>query len=65
MKRREFIQQTAMATAGALAFSSFSFKQKSEIGLQLYTLRDVINQDVKGTLEKVAALGYEKVEAYG
>lgn len=65
MKRREFIQQTAMAAAGALALSSFSFKQKNEIGLQLYTLRDVINKDVKGTLEKVAALGYQKVEAYG
>ncbi len=54
-----------MAAAGAFALSSFNFKQKSEIGLQLYTLRDIINKDVKGTLEKVAALGYQKVEAYG
>jgi sugar phosphate isomerase/epimerase len=65
MKRREFIQQSALATAGAFALSSFTSKKQSDIGLQLYTLRDVINRDVKGTLEKVAALGYKKVEAYG
>jgi sugar phosphate isomerase/epimerase len=65
MNRRKFIKQSAMATGATLAFSSFTFKKQTEIGLQLYTLRDVINKDVKGTLEKVAALGYQKVEAYG
>lgn len=34
-------------------------------GLALYTLRDEMAKDVKGTLEKVAALGYQYVEAAG
>lgn len=32
------------------------------IGLQLYTLRDVMTDDYEGLLRKVAALGYEGVE---
>ena len=35
------------------------------ISLQLYTLRDLTSQDMLGTLEKVAALGYEGVELAG
>jgi sugar phosphate isomerase/epimerase len=64
MKRREFIQQSALATAGALALSSFSFAKKKKIGLQLYSLRDVIDKDPKNILKKVAAFGYKELEAY-
>ncbi|WP_274650910.1 sugar phosphate isomerase/epimerase family protein [Paenibacillus humicola] len=35
------------------------------IGLQLYTLRNELAQDFKGTLRKVAELGYEGVEFAG
>jgi sugar phosphate isomerase/epimerase len=38
-------------------------KKGKEVGLQLYSLRDVINKDVKGTIEKVGAMGYKIVEA--
>ena len=33
------------------------------VGLQLYTLRDQMDQDVRGTLEKVAAIGYKDLES--
>ncbi len=33
------------------------------VGLQLYTLFNVIDADVKGTLKKVADIGYEEVES--
>ena len=33
-----------------------------KLGLQLYTLRDLLEQDFKGTLAKVAELGYQGVE---
>ncbi|WP_336789368.1 sugar phosphate isomerase/epimerase family protein [Paenibacillus sp. MMO-177] len=36
-----------------------------KFGIQLYTLRDLTVHDFKGTLEKVAALGYEGVEFAG
>ena len=64
MNRREFIETSATATLGALALSSFSFIDKNKIGLQLYSLRDIIGKDVKGTLEKVAKFGYQELEAY-
>jgi sugar phosphate isomerase/epimerase len=35
------------------------------IGLQLYTLRDVIKKDVKGTISQLAEWGYTEFETYG
>jgi sugar phosphate isomerase/epimerase len=35
------------------------------IGLQLYTLRSVLETDVRGTLEQVADIGYDEVEFAG
>jgi sugar phosphate isomerase/epimerase len=66
MKRREFIQTAAFIAVIALALPSFMNikKAKSSIGLQLYTLRDVIPADPKGVLKKVAEAGYTKLEAY-
>ncbi len=63
MKRREFIQTSAMAAA-ALALPSFSFVDKKKIGLQLYSLRDVIKTDPKGVMKKVAEFGYSHVETF-
>jgi sugar phosphate isomerase/epimerase len=64
MKRRDFIQTSLMAT-GAMAMSSFAVAaDKKHIGLQLYTLRDVIFKDPKGVLKKVADFGYTEVETF-
>lgn len=38
-------------------------KPAKEIGLQLYSVRDVIKDDVKGTIQKIGAMGYKTVEA--
>jgi sugar phosphate isomerase/epimerase len=35
------------------------------IGLQLYTVRDEVERDLEGTLQSIAALGYEGVELFG
>lgn len=35
------------------------------IGIQLYSLREVISSDVNGVIEKVAKAGYQDVETYG
>ena len=70
MKRGKFIQ------SGALAFSSlvlarsalagiFSGKIVQSFGLQLYTLGDLMTTDPKGTLQKLAAIGYKEVESAG
>jgi len=36
-----------------------------EIGVQLYTVGDVLRQDFAGTLKQVAAIGYKQVEFAG
>ncbi len=67
MDRRRFIQTSAIATVGMLTLPSIlaEAKGKNSIGLQLYSLRDVIMKDVKGTLSSVAGWGYKQVETYG
>jgi sugar phosphate isomerase/epimerase len=69
MKRRTFIQSAALAVAGAgLATSAWAApgsKYKNKIGLQLYSLRDIINKDPKGVLKSVADFGYKELETYG
>lgn len=52
-----------MALAGAAVFGCEPPKKK--LGLQLYTLRDVINNDVGGTMKKLVEWGYNEFEAYG
>jgi sugar phosphate isomerase/epimerase len=67
MKRRDFITHSALALAGA-AFSVDVLakgKKGGSIGLQLYSLRDVINKDVKGTLKQLSDWGYKELETYG
>jgi len=65
MQRRQFIQTAAAASAAAL-IPSFAFTSpKRKIGIQLYTLRDVIFKDVQGTLKQVADFGYQELELFG
>src|SRR6478609_1947754 len=68
MKRREFIQYSSLAVGGMLLPSlvgcGTSEKMQKSIGLQLYSLRDIIKKDVQGTLKEVAKIGYKKVESY-
>jgi sugar phosphate isomerase/epimerase len=66
MDRRKFIQASSLAAAGMVMLPSLlEAKKKSAIGLQLYTLRDVIKSDPKGILTAVAAMGYTEAETYG
>ncbi len=53
--------------AGALASAALAFGQERryKLGLQLFTIRAPMRQDVDGTLQRVAAMGYEELETYG
>ena len=66
--RRTFIKQTGLALAATSLMPNIFFgntKRQASLGLQLYSLRETIEADVKGTLEKIAAIGYKEVETYG
>ena len=63
--RRNFIKHTGLLATGAALLPSFACNSMSSIGLQLYSLRDIISEDITNIIEKVAAIGYKEVETYG
>jgi len=68
--RRKFLQQSGtIALSGlllpGLGKADFFFKKTVPVGLQLYTLGDLMSTDAKGTLQKLAAIGYKEVESAG
>ncbi len=65
MKRREFLKHSAVLSAGFVAMPQLVFGKTPGIGLQLYTLRDIISKDVPGVLSQIAKAGYGEVEMYG
>ncbi len=67
MNRRTFLQ-AATAAGAASFFAHDAFGQQGRIdrvGLQLYSVRDLMKQDMPGTLAKVAAIGFKEVEFAG
>jgi sugar phosphate isomerase/epimerase len=63
--RRHFIKQASLASS-TLLFNPFKwYKDSGLIGIQLYTLRDQAGKDLKGTIAKIASIGYTSVEVIG
>ena len=68
MKRRTFLQTaTAAAAASAITYPSWAAGSayQDKVGLQLYSLRDIIHKDPKKILTEVASYGYKQLETYG
>ncbi len=70
--RRKFIQQSGAFALGSLLIPQLGksgfFKAPMAyppVGLQLYTMGNLMTGDTKGTLEKLAAIGYREVESAG
>jgi sugar phosphate isomerase/epimerase len=69
MERRAFLGSLAAATVlPRLSFASLDPLVRAriaKIGIQLYTVRDLMKADFEGTLAKVAQIGYREVEFAG
>lgn len=71
MKRRTLLKGTAaMAaapwlSAGGRAAATETGNRLERIGIQLYTVRDRMAEDLPGTLHKIARIGYDEVEFAG
>jgi len=68
MKRRQFINDSAKASASALLFSSYIIKRDpmlQKIGIQFFSLPKLLDQDLPGTLYMLSKIGYREVELYG
>ena len=69
MKRKQFLQTSGAAIFGSMllrnkGLSSLSdFIKDRPVGLQLFTFFNVIDDDVEGTLKKIAAVGYKEIES--
>ncbi|GAB3931700.1 sugar phosphate isomerase/epimerase family protein [Mucilaginibacter myungsuensis] len=65
--RRDFLKNMGALAAGSVLMpslaSAFNYKKVSNVGVQLYTFRDAMMADAKGTLEKIAALGIKQIES--
>jgi sugar phosphate isomerase/epimerase len=69
MGRRRFLQSAGSAAAGAAAggsltalFAQIAPNWKNQIGIELFTVRNLLAKDYDGTLAKLAAMGYKEVE---
>ena len=74
--RRDFLRLSATGALGAFVISKSDWKslgkptvglsvddpKTSEIGLQLYTVRDAMGKDVPGSLKKVSDIGFKHLE---
>lgn len=63
LSRRTFIKTTSILSSGMFIEPSMLYdRDNKRIGLQLYTVRDLMEHDPKGTLAKVAKIGYNSIE---
>jgi sugar phosphate isomerase/epimerase len=65
LTRREFIgSATAGLAAAALAPQTFAKPVARPIGVQLYTVRSLLPNNVAGTLDAIRKIGYDNVETF-
>lgn len=80
MDRRSFIKSSAVAGLSSMAFFGAGCASQEEpavetkeelkgsvasIGVQLYTVRSLMQEDFAGTIERVARIGYKELEFAG
>jgi sugar phosphate isomerase/epimerase len=68
MNRRTFIESSvaaAMLTSTASSLWAAAIHRIDRVGLQLYTVRKLMEQDFDGTIAGVAQIGYKEVEFAG
>jgi len=78
ISRRSFFKNAGALALGALVLpaigkssgllsdqaSLLDTNKLQNVGIQLYSVKDVLEQDLEGTLQKLAAMGYKEVESY-
>lgn len=69
ISRRAFLKTASASAAVAAAMGGASNLMANPLGLpigvQLYSVREMLPKDYEGTLKKLAAIGYQEVEAAG
>jgi sugar phosphate isomerase/epimerase len=63
--RRDFLKISTVGALGMMAMGQYACtpdRKSYGVGLQLYTIRDAMAADVKGSLQKLSELGYKNLE---
>ena len=65
--RRTFVKTVGVAAAASFLSPGIMLGagKKRKIGIQLYTLRDMMGEDFEGTLSTISDIGYTQVESAG
>ena len=70
--RRDFLKISATGSLGMMLLGATGCgtgaakdRKSYNVGIQLYTIRDAMTADVKGTLKKVSDMGYKNLELAG
>ena len=66
MKRRDFLKSSAaLAAVTTITPTTLLQDKTAPIGLQLWSVRDALAKDAKGTLASIGKQGYKFVESFG
>lgn len=70
--RREFLKKSALMAAGAstlplinMGCASTKEPMKKEIGVQLWSVRDLLEQNFDEAINRIGAIGFDYVESFG
>jgi len=65
MQRRDFLYRSSLLSAGVLLLPSCGLAKPNEqkFGVQLYSFRDAMAKDARGTLKQIASIGIKEIES--
>jgi sugar phosphate isomerase/epimerase len=68
IKRRDFLKSTALLSIASLTapYKLFAMQKAIEkIGIQLFSLPKMLDEDLEGTLAMLSSIGYQELELFG
>ena len=67
MNRRNFVKNGLSLAASIPLVHNLDLdaKKKKNIGIQIYTIRDIMSKDAMGGIKAIAAAGYKNIELAG
>jgi sugar phosphate isomerase/epimerase len=65
MTRREVMRLAAVCGAGAFMTTDIAARAPETLGVQLYSVRDLLGKDPAAALKAIADIGYREVELFG
>lgn len=65
MNRKTFLASSGLLVLASCLQKNMLNPSKKNLGLQLYTIRHLLENNVEGSLYQVSKLGFQNVEIYG